>query len=110
MTAIKLGRKLSEETRRKIGKAKLGKNNPNWKGGVTVQRGYVLVLFSSRLTRYKKRARITAEHALGRELKPTEAVHHINQIRDDDRNENLLICSGGYHIGLHNKLRVKGVN
>ena len=30
-----LGRKLSEESRKKISSAKLGKNNPNWKGGIS---------------------------------------------------------------------------
>jgi len=115
MSESHLGKKHSEETIRRMREIKLGKNNamygkagensPTWRGGLKRSGGYVLVLVSSRPTRYKQRSRIIAERAIERELKYNEVVHHVNEITDDDRNGNLLICSRGYHRWLHCKLR-----
>ena len=48
--------------------------------------------------------RIIAAHALGRKLKRTEVVHHLNGDKTDNRNSNLLICSGSYHRELHARM------
>lgn len=45
-----------------------------------------------------------AEEVLGRALKSSECVHHINGNTLDNRNFNLLICTSGYHRYLHSKL------
>jgi len=47
---------------------------------------------------------IKAEKVLGRKLKKGECVHHINCNPLDNRNQNLLICKTGYHLGLHAKM------
>lgn len=51
---------------------------------------------------------LIAEEMLGRCLRDDETVHHINQIKDDNRKENLLICTKKYHRKLHAELKGLG--
>jgi len=50
--------------------------------------------------------RIIASHALGRRLKGSEVVHHVDEDKLNNANNNLVICPGrAYHALLHQRLR-----
>lgn len=46
-----------------------------------------------------------AEKALGKSLTKGVVVHHINEDKTDNRNENLVICSRAYHNLIHARMR-----
>ena len=46
--------------------------------------------------------RYVMQQKLGRRILPTEAVHHKNHDRQDNRPENLELMSAGEHIAHHN--------
>lgn len=74
-----------------------GKNNGHWVGGKKIQNGYILKLIpiEERLTtkRYIYEHRYVMEKHLGRYLTKEETVHHLNEIKTDNRIKNLILCS-----------------
>lgn len=98
-THYNFGSRRSKETKEKMKKAALGKHignkNGKWKGGRFKNRaGYICVM--SFYHPYKNKCGYVMEHRLiiekriGRFLKPKEACHHVNKIKDDNRFKNLM--------------------
>jgi len=87
-----------------------------WKGGIINKDGRIFVLKSDHPNvnklGYVRRSHLVVEKALGRCLntKKGEMVHHIDGKKDDDRNQNLLICNQGYHTRLEQKIKRLGLN
>lgn len=87
-----------------------GAGHPQWKGGRMIDAdGYVLVWVldhpHARRPSDRKSGGYVAEHRLvmeahlGRHLEPTEVVHHMNGVKDDNRLENLeLFQSNAEHL------------
>lgn len=85
----------------------IGEKAPSWKGGVLSKRGYIFLYSPNHPHNdggYVKRSRLQMEKKIGRYLKTTEIIHHLNGIRDDDRIENLMITTRGVHSSIHRHL------
>ena len=88
----------------------------NWQGGIIKKQGYVFVYNPNHPSNankkgnypYVKRSRLVMEITLGRFLKPTEIVHHINGIKDDDRPENLVVTTRSSHMSTHKTRKKMG--
>ena len=111
-----LGKSLSIEQRKKIKSSMLarnvkGKDHHAWKGGRHKHKNkYVLVYCPTHPYHWKGgyifEHRLVMETHIGRILLPTEIVHHLNSICDDNRIENLMLfSSASEHMKHHIKIR-----
>lgn len=92
------GRKHTDESKNKI-------RNSVWKGGVTYSDGYRLIYdpkHPNNSNGYVEEHRLIIERIIGRMLKSSEPCHHVNEIRDDNRIENLMVfINNGSHARFH---------
>lgn len=77
-----------------------------WNGGRTVVLGYVYIKSPNHPNKdkrgYVREHRLVMEHKLGRFLKQKEIVHHKNNIKTDNRIENLeLYKNNKKHLSSH---------
>ena len=93
-----------------------GNNNPQygkkrelstkWNGGKRKSNGYIEILLPNGKRIYEHR--LIVEEYLGRKLLKEEEIHHINEVRDDNRLKNLYLFKKGKHKGFHN-LKIKPI-
>lgn len=82
-----------------------GVRSTNWKGGRRISKtGYLQI----RLGReYFYEHRLIMESSLKRKLNSSEVVHHINNIKLDNRLDNLLLTDVSGHRKLHSNKGIK---
>lgn len=108
------GKKFSEEHKNNIsiGRIRFFKNNgpgshPGWKGGIKIRReGYILIRRpkhpSCDSQGYILEHRFICESYIGRYLTKEEVVHHINEIKNDNRICNLIVfINASAHTRFH---------
>lgn len=61
--------------------------------------GYVVVKVGIR--KWQLEHRLVAERMLGRELTSAEHVHHLNEVKHDNRSENLQVLTNTEHQHVH---------
>lgn len=83
----------------------VGKDSPSFQGGKYIDdKGYVKILdpnHPKNIRGYIYEHRAVMEKYLGRMLEPWETVHHINEVKLDNRVENLFLCTVPEHSAIH---------
>jgi len=83
-----------------------GKDSPNWKGGREITKDGYVCIWLSRKEKILEHRKVMEEH-LGRKLKRSEVVHHINGNNADNRLVNLELTTFAEDIKRHKLERGK---
>ncbi len=104
------GKKYSKEHRENLSKSHIGKRkgffNNKWNGGIKISNGYRYFLnpihpFATK-DGYVMEHRLVMEKYIGRYLKPTEVVHHINKDTSNNVLNNLMLfANSSSHLAYH---------
>lgn len=93
---------------------KIGPDHPRWKGGSCVDHyGYVMTTdrtyphVRSEVTAQVQEHIIVMERRLGRRLAPNECVHHKDENRQNNADDNLELMTKGEHSRLHRYLEAE---
>jgi len=90
-----------------------GPDHGSWKGGTYRHSdGYVYQYApehpdAASAKGYVLQHRLVMEAKLGRRLSPSELVHHINEVKDDNRPENLEIHDRSTHMKHHKRVAAR---
>ena len=107
-TKFKKGHKAHTDGKNLLGQ-QAGEKHWKWGGGRITAFGYVLIWSPDHPNKskrgYVQEHRLIIEKEIGRYLTKEEVVHHINNIRDDNRIENLKLMTRSEHTKLHLKER-----
>ncbi len=88
-----------------------GAASPQWKGGRRPHNSGYIMVYAPDHPRANNVGSVLehiliCERALGRYLPPQAEVHHVNEVKDENRNSNLVICEDrAYHQLLHRRVR-----
>ena len=89
-----------------------GENNPNWKGGRYIRKGYAYVWApnhpnSDKSGYCREHVKVMSDH-IGRKLTEEEQVHHKDENKLNNDLSNLQIVSKAEHVRIHLKKDMTG--